>query len=363
MAITKPNGEREARCRGTYEFPGLSVQVEQTVSLIPAQERQCPAGFLFQLANGELVVGGVRSKEPEPTWRRSRDGGRTLYEAPAWPTYHVHQFADGELLHLGPQGDPWLIKSDTPGKYLTTAYRSSDGGLTHTAESVPLLDVPALKEEEDLHWGSHVHAYVDHAIVELRDGSLLATVLGQLASDHKDRVFVIRSDDRGETWRYRATVAFDLTKTDEHYIEGFTEPDLIALAGGELLCFMRTGGKYDGRHTPLALSRSIDDGLSWSAPVPIADRGVLPKACEMSNGVLAVIYGRPGDWLAFSLDKGHSWFGHTCINLGTQAWDCGSYDWVVEVAPDTLLAAYGETDRNDPRRSSILGTYLTVKPT
>ena len=44
-------------------------------------------------------------------------------------------------------------------------------------------------------------------------------------------------------------------------------------------------------------------------------------------------------------------------------WDCGNYDWVVEVAPDTLLAAYAETDRNDPRRSAILGTWITVKPT
>ena len=158
-------------------------------------------------------------------------------------------------------------------------------------------------------------------------------------------------------------MAFDLNPTHTHRIEGFTEPDLLALPNGDVLCFMRTGGRYEGQHTALAVSRSADDGQSWSAPEPVADRGVLPKACRMSNGVLAVIYGRPGDWLAFSRDDGHTWIGHTCLNLGTQAWDCGNYDWIVEVAPDTLLAAYAETDRNDPRRSSILGTWVTVKPT
>ncbi len=364
MASTKPSGAREARCRGHYELPGLEVQVEDTVTIVPAQTWQCPCGFLFPLASGELVAGGVRSLEPEPTWRRSRDGGRTWAPAPAWPTYHVHQFADGELLHLaGTSGDPWLQKTDAAGVYTATAYRSTDGGETHTGESVPLFDIPPLAEEDSDQWGHHVHAYVDHGLLALGDGSLLATVLGLFATDIRGRVFVIRSDDRGKTWRYRATVAFDLNKSDVHRLGGFSEPDLLRLPSGELLCFMRTGGTYDGRYTPLYLSRSIDDGRTWSAPDPIADRGVLPKACLMSNGVLAVIYGRPGDWLAFSLDEGHTWTGHFCLHLGPQAWDCGSYDWLVEVAPDTLLAAYGQTDPNDPRSSAVLGTFVTVKRT
>ena len=363
MAITKPNGRREARGRGSYTFPGLTIQVERTETLIPAHENQCPCGFLFQLAGGELVVGGPRTVEPELTWRRSRDGGRTWYAAPSWPSFYVHQFDDGELLHVGTPGDPWLTRGDQPGAYRFPIYRSHDNGHTHAAESALISGVPQLAEDESEQWGRHVFAYVDHGLVTLRDGSLLATVLGKFAGDIKHRVFVIHSDDRGATWRYRASVAFDLNPTHTHRIEGFTEPDLLALPNGDVLCFMRTGGRYEGQHTALAVSRSADDGQSWSAPEPVADRGVLPKACRMSNGVLAVIYGRPGDWLAFSRDDGHTWIGHTCLNLGTQAWDCGNYDWIIEVAPDTLLAAYAETDRNDPRRSSILGTWVTVKPT
>ena len=363
MTIAKPNGERAARCRGHYQLPGLEIQVEETVTIIPAQERQCPCGFLFRLANGELVGGGVRSTEPEPTWRRSRDSGRTWYEAPAWPTFNVHQFPDGELIHFGQAWNPWLQKTDRVGVYHDVVYRSTDDGHTHRAETVELLDLPELAEAADATWGHHVDAYVDHAIVALRDDSLLASVRGRFSNDRKTRTFVVRSTDRGRTWRYRSTVAFDLTEGDRYRIQGFSEPDLLALPGGELLCFMRTGGTYDGRHTPLYSSRSIDDGHTWSAPDPIADRGVFPKACAMSNGVLAVVYGRPGDWLAFSLNQGHTWMGHFCLHLGPQAWDCGSYDWILQVAPDTLLAAYGQTDPNDPRKSAVLGTFITVKRT
>ena len=350
-------------CRGNYRLPGLEVQVEDTVTIIPAQDRECPAGFLLKLADGELVGGGVPSTEPEPTWRRSRDGGRTWYEAPAWPTFNAYQLPDGEIIHLGRAGDPWLQKTDEPGVYHDVLYRSTDNGQTHQAETVQLLDMPELAESEHARWGLHVDAYVDHAIVELSDDSLLAGVHGHFIGDRKYRVFVVRSTDRGKTWRYLSTVAADLTEGEQYRIEGFDEPDLLVLPSGEVLCFMRTGGRYDGRYTSLYLSRSIDEGRSWSVADPIADRGVWPNACATSSGVLAVIYGRPGDWLAFSLDQGHTWIGHFCLHQGPQPWDCGSYDWVTEVAPDTLLAVYGQTDPNDPRKSAILGTFITVKRT
>jgi len=74
----------------------------------------------------------------------------------------------------------------------------------------------------------------------------------------------------------------------------------------------------------------------------------------MANGVLAVTCGRTGDWLAFSLDQGHTWIGHFCFHRGPQAYDACNYDWVEQVAPNTLLVAYARTDVNDvlPERKS-----------
>jgi hypothetical protein len=126
---------------------------------------------------------------------------------------------------------------------------------------------------------------------------------------------------------------------------------------------MRSGGDYNDRYTtPLYMSRSKDDGKTWSHAEPIADLGVYPKVCLMANGVIAVVYGRPGDWLMFSLDQGETWVGHFCFHKGPQPYDCGSYDCIEEVAPDTLLVTYGRTDPNNYMQSEILGTYITVKP-
>ncbi len=361
MALS--DAERLALCSGHYELPGLQVQVEETVEIIPEQDRECPAGFLFKLANGELVGGGVPSLQPDMTWRRSRDGGRTWREAPAWPSFNAFQFPDGEIIEFGRLGDPWLVRTETPGVYEDVVYRSTDGGQTHQAETVPISGVPTLAIGSHEYWGEHVRAYTDHSIVQLQDGSLLASLLGWFEGDRKGRVFAVRSTDKGRTWNYHATVAFDLNPSEDLRITGFSEPDMLILPNGELLCFMRTGGTYDGRFTSLYQSRSIDAGLTWSVPDPIADRGVWPNACRMSNGVIAVIYGRPGDWLTFSLDNGYTWMGHFCLHLGPQPWDCGSYDWVEEVAPDTLLAAYARTDPNDPRQSKVVGTFIKVRRT
>ena len=114
--------------------------------------------------------------------------------------------------------------------------------------------------------------------------------------------------------------------------------DLLVLPDGEILCFRRTGGS-GGKYTPLYLSRSADDGRTWSTPQPIADRGVWPNACRMHNGVLVCTYGRPGNWLAFSLDDGRTWTGHFCFHTGPTT----SYNSVEEIAPDVLLVVMDAT--------------------
>jgi len=204
------------------------------------------------------------------------------------------------------------------------------------------------------------YANVNHQIVGVQDGSLLASAQGRFEGDIKERVFVINSIDRGMTWKYLSTVAFDLTKENGIRPLGFDEPNLLVLPDGDILCFMRTGGgKYRGA---LYMSRSRDNGKTWSHADAIADRGVYPTACLMSNGIIAVVYGRPGDWIIFSLDKGETWSDPFCFHKGPEAYDCGGYDWVEEVAPDTLLAVYSRTDPDDNMQSEIAGTYITVRP-
>ena len=354
--------KREDWCRGYYEYPGLTVQVGETQLITPMSYTENPATFLFRLASGDLVIGtrawmeydeAGRDTSAWPAWKRSHDAGKTWEETPPWPSWAVCQLPDGGLISLG---RTHLKKGAREREYTTWIYRSTDHGYTHEQEVATLVGVPKLHSSRPA-----PHTWVDHSIAVLQDGSLLAGLHGFFENDVKVRVFVIGSHDRGETWHYLSTVAFDLDPGSDRRLNGFCEPGLLVLPGGEILCFIRSGGTWNSTFTPLYLSRSIDGGRSWSHADEIADRGVWPNACRMASGVLAVAYGRTGDWLAFSVDEGHHWIGHFCYYHGPQSLDGCTHSWVQEVAPGTLLVAYSRTDLRDPCQSGILATYLYVR--
>ena len=148
---------------------------------------------------------------------------------------------------------------------------------------------------------------MDHAIVPLRDGSLLMSMFGYFKTDtapsqwalpkwklYRFRTWVMRSTDRGRNWDYRATVAYDPTVGSE----GFCEPGLLLLPDGDILCFMAHRRPPVAEYaTPLYMNISKDDGKTWSKPAPILDRGVWPSACRMRRGA------RRGLWAAGRLAR------------------------------------------------------------
>jgi len=167
-----------------------------------------------------------------------------------------------------------------------------------------------------------------------------------------------------KTWEYLSTVAYD----PNIGLESFCEADLLTLPGGEILCFMRTGGS-GGKHTPLYLSRSGDDGKTWSTPQPIADRGVWPNACRLHNGVLVCTYGRPGNWLAFSLDEGGpgpallflQWADHQLQLVEEVARTCCWSSTIAGSSIPTAICVRRSSDHGDgsPRRRERTGRRET----
>ena len=305
------------------EIPGLEVQLGEPSEIIPGAIYKS----LFRFRDGRLVVGD----------RHSTDGGVTWEPGPAMGTHYV-ELEGGEVLGLG-----FNTKRAAEGVFTVPRLRSTDGGKTFR-QSEARLTIP----EGTGGTGDDGKAYegplVDHCIVECRDGSLLAAMYGYFKTDtvlcptfppewklYKYRTWVVRSTNGGETWDYRATVAYD----PEVGLESFCEADLLAMPNGDILCFMRTGGS-GGRHTPLHVAVSRDEGKTWEQPYPIADRGVWPNACRMADGTLVVTYGRPDNWLAFSLDDGKTWVGHLCFYQGPTS----SYNSVEEVEPGKLLVVY-----------------------
>ena len=340
-------GVEEARPVTVPQVRGLKVAVGDEQTIVPGATYVS----LFRFADGTLMVGD----------RRSKDGGRTWEQVKSGLGVGAFEFPDGEVISPG-----FNTKKLADGVFEVGMARSTDHGELFRVEPAR-LNIPEGTGGTGDDGKYYEGPPVDHSIVQLRDGSLLMAMYGYFKTDtvpcptfppewkvYKYRTWVMRSTDRGRTWDLRATVAYDPSIGTE----SFCEADLLPLPGGELLAFMRTGGS-GGIMTPLYLSRSRDDGQTWSKPEPIADRGVWPNACRMGgSGVIACTYGRPDNWLCFSLDGGKTWVGHLCFYQGASS----SYNSVEEVAPGKLLVVYDRTrvDAEGNMASVVVGRFVEV---
>ncbi|MBT4820545.1 MAG: exo-alpha-sialidase, partial [Lentisphaerae bacterium] len=180
---------------------GLTVAFGETVEIIPGATYKS----LFRFRDGRLAVGG----------QRSNDGGATWVPGPDLGT-HFYQFEDGELIGLS-----FRTTRVSNGVFEAPLIRSTDGGKT-VSSLTARLNIPegtGGTGDDGKRYGGPL---VDHAVVRCRDGSLLAAMYGYFKTDtvlcptfppewrvYKYRTFVVRSTDRGRTWDYLATVAYD----------------------------------------------------------------------------------------------------------------------------------------------------------
>jgi len=337
------------------KIPGLDVQIGRTVLIQPGATYP----IVFQFADGRISVGWGNYNPKAGKW--STDGGRTWRDGPAPPDEAAIELGGGEVLCLG-----FWTKKRPDGKYSLPQRRSLDGWKTVTEET-SVLDIPRSVPCGGDAAETNEGFLMDHSILRLKDGRLMATMYGNYEADttpgddypasfhfNKYRTIVVFSSDKGKTWGNPVTVATQPRPAQEGCCEG----DLVRSAGGDILCAMRSGGSM-GKFTPCYLSRSSDEGQTWSAPQAILDRGVWPALCVMRSGVVVCATGRPGNWLIFSRDDGRTWQGAFCFSHGPAS----SYNSVIEVEPDTILVVYDRQSVNalGILRREIVGTYFTVK--
>ena len=201
--------------------------------------------------------------------------------------------------------------------------------------------------------------YTIHALCELSDGTIVGCMSGQAASvtDRAyDMVYLVASEDGGKTFRYRA----DITSPNDPPAFGYSyENSLTVAPNGDLLVVMRTEHCVPLEIEPTTdamLSRSTDNGFTWSAPVPIADSCVTPHLVTLQNGVIVLIYGRPGIHMKYSTDSGKSWsapitlIGSTLSEhrargdgyMECKFWDMDTYanTFIEVLSEDTFLICY-----------------------
>ncbi|MCX6993902.1 MAG: sialidase family protein [Kiritimatiellaeota bacterium] len=353
--LQTPQGENIQQATiGILQTPHLAITVGRTVSIVPPAEKPESSFPFFQYRDGRIAVKNYWSKDGGETWEK---GGGS-------PGVGAVELPDGTVLTIG-----WrAVYSGKQGEYKTTISRTTPDGKTVTEDAKAFIPDGAESGVDD-EGVSHDSAGVfDHGTILLADGSLLSVMYGGFRDDKvqdpttnfkccKTRCWAMRSTDQGKTWNYLSTIAYDPSPGPESPCE----PALLKLPNGDILCFMRTTSCKG--YEPLYLSRSTDQGKTWGKREPIADRGVWPNACRSESGILAVTYGRPFQWLAFSADDGKTWEGHHCFYSPNKfiQW----YNYVATVGKDKFLAIYQRDGEKDPKTGEIIteivGTFFTVK--
>ena len=357
--------------------PGIKVVRGKTQVIVPEHKSFCPSGSVFKFNNGDIQVYD----------RRSSDGGVTWFQTNHILENSTYQFPepDNELVMFqsanaagghSPSGRPEVSiqKTDQKGVFEAIFFRSKDNGLSRVKESAKIF-LP----EKFSDWNS----VLCRNIVGLEDGSLLMSMYSyNKKGNNIERIFrsiALRSTDRGKSWHYLSTIAFDVREDVRG--EGFNETSLLVLPDGKILSFMRSGASYQaslgsfnnndwdtkmpfsyGKQTSIYMSISEDGGKSWSVADPITSHGVWPGSVLMENGIIALTYGRPGNWIMFNDGKSESWGPIIPFHNGLYPPDCGNYISMSEVAPNILLVVYARTNPNDHWQSEIVGTYFNVKP-
>jgi hypothetical protein len=104
------------------------------------------------------------------------------------------------------------------------------------------------------------------------------------------------------------------------------------------------------------LARSKDNGFTWSVPQPVASSSVTPHLVALDNGVVALVFGRPGVHVQFSTDQCRTWNTLTSLIgktreeemkagrklMAAMYFDTVSYSntRVVKTGPDRFLVCY-----------------------
>ena len=296
----------------------------------------------------------------------SRDGCKTWQDGPVLGSQFV-QCKDGTI--IGTAGH--ATATDKPGHYQLTVYTSTDIAKTVQTSTASLVVMDAADYMRGDDFKKRTTLAIHNGIIELADGGLLATATGNFKTDNvpikgfggKDglrmyRTYTIRSNDRGKTWAYESTVAYDGVTGQE----SFCEASLINLGNDELLATMRTG-----RYAPLYQCRSLDGGKTWGKPESTHVLGLWNGLAMLDNGVLVSAYGwrsvKPGneayveayedfmkryvddsiykkpdmddagDYVMFSTDGGRTWTHHTLMATRPTA----GYVSVAPVGPDSFI--------------------------
>ncbi len=278
---------------------------------------------LIPLKNGDILITAREATEHiandgDVIMLRSKDGGRT------WGDKQVVagikdlderegcgvQLKDGTIV-MGvyynnlyrPDGS---YEWDAAGAHSSTSHKSLGTYIITSADNGHTWSKPNFIDTKDMPF-VQLEGPAD-APVELPDGGILLPLVAyNVRGDTKDAASVLlRSDDKGKTWRYYSTMADD----PGGKLGGFMEPGLLRTKSGRLVVAMRNHAPENAIWT----SYSDDDGKTWKPARKSPMIGHPADLTQLADGRILCTYGmrpqhaQPGGIRAtFSDDNGETW--------------------------------------------------------
>lgn len=342
---------------GYFQFPNIYRNVD---NVLVAKWHMAEDAVT---AYGKDSHGIAFSKDGGNTWTKdassSLGGGLTLANGDKIrvytpPAIDVKKLALPKLVGSSPEayGRHFsYYKLDELPEELRGVYidRLEKGAKEWTKEHAVLNDPQAVRYTDSgmfpVVWWGDMHIAADGSIVT---GVYPGFYLNDEGKVDPSGVFFYKSTDQGRTWDILSRIPYepDLKKDPDgakRLALGFTEPAFEILSDGTYLCVLRT---TDGLgNSPMYVTRSTDQGKTWSSPEVFTPAGVLPRLLQLENGVVVLASGRPGLQLRFSLDgKGATWsdpFEMLPFENEKDVVSCG-YPELLEMGPDRFLVIYSD---------------------
>jgi len=197
--------------------------------------------------------------------------------------------------------------------------------------------------------------YSRTGVEELSDGRL-AYVVTEHHPPHSQYTYIVFSQDRGRTWS-KPTVVVD--QGPDMSKRQFSEPDVLEVNPGELLCILRDSKKTGYLHS----TRSLDGGATWTPTEQTTMFGHPGHLLKLSDGRILCTYGRReapfGIRAALSEDGGRTWLvdDEIVIRADLPNGDLG-YPTTIEYAPGRLFVCYYGQEPDGV--TCVQGTYVEL---
>jgi hypothetical protein len=244
-------------------------------------------------------VGG--SMTETANWRPALDavtGRELLYSTDFAKVNNLFRAANGHIVAMDEKAE-----QDAAGRFVMRR-SSADGGASWTSSRASIDMAGATVAP-----GSDGRMF--QRVIRLPDGSLVVPFYaahGQFGGEYKFAAHLLVSTDEGTSWRRAATVFKSDTNT-------YSESTVARRADGRLIMITRYDVVADGnryarlasRVTTAAVNDATQLAAGWGPWTALGFQGVAPVVHAMDQGVLMLVYGRPGNRIAVSNDGGSTW--------------------------------------------------------